>query len=81
MYDDSAITKRIQCLCSEKSISTDELAARIGFSSAKIERLLQNSQNVTINDVKKICDGLHITLGEFFSVPAFDIERRPPNVT
>ncbi len=72
MYDDSAIAKRIQCLCCEKSISTDELAARIGFSSVKIERLLQNPQNVTINDVKKICDGLCTTLGEFFSTPEFD---------
>ena len=29
-------------------------------------------QNVTINDVKKICDGLCTTLGEFFSTPEFD---------
>ena len=27
---------------------------------------------VSVNLVKKLCDGLDMTLGEFFSVPVFD---------
>ncbi len=29
-------------------------------------------REVTINLIKKLCDGLDMTLGEFFSAPVFD---------
>ena len=29
-------------------------------------------RDVSIITIKKLCDGLDITLGEFFSAPAFD---------
>lgn len=29
-------------------------------------------KEISINVIKKLCDGLEMTLGEFFSVPLFD---------
>lgn len=34
--------------------------------------LYGKSQNPKIMTIKMLCDGLDITLGEFFSTPAFD---------
>lgn len=32
----------------------------------------QEEQHPTVSTIKKLCDGLDITLGEFFSTPEFD---------
>ena len=29
-------------------------------------------KEISISTIKKLCDGLNITLGEFFSAPVFD---------
>ena len=38
--------------------------------SASVEH--PRRKEVSVNLVKKLCDGLDITLGEFFSAPVFD---------
>jgi hypothetical protein len=32
----------------------------------------ENRRDISINTIKKLCDGLNITLGEFFGIPEFD---------
>ena len=64
---------RFQEICTERSIKTNELAHRAGVTPSSVYSMLDpNRKEVTINLIKKLCDGLDMTLGEFFSTQAFD---------
>ena len=68
-----AIANRIIQLCTENDIAVNELASRSGVSPSTVYSILdQRSQNPGAVTIKKLCDGLEITLGEFFSTPEFD---------
>ena len=68
-----AIANRIIQLCSERQIAINELAGRSGVSPSTVYSILDaRSQNPGAVTIKKLCDGLEITLGEFFSTPEFD---------
>ena len=68
-----AIAKRIIQLCNERNIAVNELANISGISPSTVYSILnEKSQNPGAVTIKKLCDGLEITLGEFFSVPEFD---------
>ena len=68
-----AIVKRIQQLCNEKELSYTELARLSGITPSTIYSLLSpERRDISAATVKKICDGLDITLGEFFTTPEFD---------
>ena len=68
-----AIANRIIQLCDDKKISVNELASRSGVSPSTVYSILdQRSQNPGAVTLKKLCDGLDITLGDFFSTPEFD---------
>ena len=67
------VAKRFQQLCKEKSIKINELANRSGVTPSTAYSMLdENRRDVSIVTIKKFCDGLEITLGEFFSTPEFD---------
>ena len=42
------------------------------MSSSVYSMLEPRRKEVSVNLVKKLCDGLDMTLGEFFYVPVFD---------
>lgn len=68
-----AIANRIIQLCEERSIAINELAGISGVSPSTVYSILdERSQNPGAVTIKKLCDGLEITLGEFFSTPEFD---------
>lgn len=68
-----AIAKRIIQLCNERNIAVNELANISGISPSTVYSILnEKSQNPGAVTIKKLCDGLEITLGEFFSAPEFD---------
>lgn len=68
-----AIRNRILQLCGEREISINKLATISALPPSSIKNVLYGkSQNPKIVTIKKICDGLDITLGEFFSTPEFD---------
>lgn len=68
-----AVVNRILQLCSERNIAVNALANVSGVSPSTIYSMLnEKSQNPGIVSIKKLCDGLGITLGEFFSTPEFD---------
>ena len=52
------VALRIRQLCAERKITPNGLA---------------NLSAVPQATIKKLCDGLEITLGEFFSTPEFDM--------
>ncbi len=60
-------------LCKMRSIKANELATLSGVTPSTVYSMLDSRRrDVSIVTIKKLCDGLDITLGEFFSTPAFD---------
>lgn len=68
-----AVSVRILRLCGERNISINRLATLSALPPSSIKNILYGkSQNPKLATIKMICDGLEITLGEFFSTPEFD---------
>lgn len=68
-----AVAQRFRELCAQKKIRTNELATRSGVTPSTVYSMLDaNRREISITTIKKLCDGLDITLGEFFSTPEFD---------
>lgn len=68
-----AVSVRILRLCEERNISINRLATLSALPPSSIKNILYGkSQNPKLATIKMICDGLEITLGEFFSTPEFD---------
>ena len=73
MSTKEAISHRILQLCDERHIAVNELASISGIPPSTVYSILNTkSQNPGAVTIKKLCDGLGITLGEFFSTPEFD---------
>ena len=69
----SAVRNRILELCGQRGISINKLATLSALPPSSIKNILHGkSQNPKIVTIKMICDGLEITLAEFFSTPEFD---------
>lgn len=67
------VANRIRALCKEKGIKSNELANISGITPSTVYSLLDGRRrDVSIITIKKLCDGLDMTLGEFFSTPEFD---------
>ena len=73
MRTKEAIANRILQLCNEHNIAINELANISGVSPSTVYSILnEKSQNPGAITIKKLCDGLEITLGEFFTAAVFD---------
>ena len=73
MTTKEAVAQRIINLCNERNIAINALANISGVSPSTIYSMLnQKSQNPGVVSIKKICDGLEITVREFFDDPLFD---------
>ncbi len=69
----TAVRDRILELCGERNITINKLADLAGLPPSSVKNILYGkSRNPKILTIKILCDGLNITLGEFFSTPAFD---------
>ncbi len=67
------IAYRITELCKVSKITPYALAMECGIDKSTLYSILgEKSQHPEVATIKKICDGLKITLGEFFSTPEFD---------
>lgn len=68
-----AVANRFKALCAERGIKVNELATLSGVTPSTAYSMLDESRrDVSIVTIKKFCDGLGITLGEFFSTAEFD---------
>ena len=68
-----AVAQRIKGLCDERGITPNTLANISGVTPSTVYSLLDPSRReISVSTVKKLCDGLEMTLGEFFSAPEFD---------
>ncbi|MBS4785059.1 MAG: helix-turn-helix transcriptional regulator [Clostridiales bacterium] len=67
------VADRFLALCRDRGIRPNELANLSGVTPSTVYSLLdRRRRDVSVVTVKKLCDGLEITLGEFFSTPEFD---------
>ena len=68
-----AVVRRILELCEEKNIRINTLANISGVTPSTAYSMVDpNRHDVSIRTIKKFCDGLEITLSEFFSTDYFD---------
>ena len=68
-----AVVWRVRQICDQKGIKANELANLSGVTPSTVYSMLDSSRrDVSITTIKKLCDGLDMTLGEFFSTPEFD---------
>lgn len=68
-----AVEKRIVELCNEKGIAINALANISGVSPSTVYSILnEKSQNPGVVSIKKICDGLDISIREFFDCDLFE---------
>lgn len=68
-----AVVKRFCELCDERNIKINELANISGVTPSTAYSMMdKNRRDISIITIKKFCDGLDITLGEFFSTADFD---------
>ena len=69
----NAVVQRFKNICQDRGIATNELANISGVTPSTVYSLFsEERQNVSITTIKILCDGLEISLGEFFSSPEFD---------
>lgn len=69
----TAVKWRILELCQKRGISVNKLCTLSGITQSTINNIINGQNNsTTVATIKKLCDGLEITLGEFFSTPEFD---------
>lgn len=67
------VADRFKKLCEQRNIKLNELANISGVTPSTAYSMMDASRrDVSITTIKKFCDGLEITLGEFFSTPEFD---------
>ena len=68
-----AVAARFRELCMERDIRTNDLANRSGVTPSSVYSMLDpKRKEVSITLIKKLCDGLDISLREFFSSSLFD---------
>ena len=69
----SAVRDRILRLCAERNITINKLATLSALPPSSVKNILYGkSKDPKLLTLKRICDGLDITLGEFFSTDEFD---------
>ncbi len=67
-----AIRIRIVDLCSENGITVNKLATMSGITQSTLNNIVSGRNNsATVSTIKKLCDGLDITIQEFFDCKLF----------
>ncbi|MEY8331480.1 helix-turn-helix transcriptional regulator [Lachnospiraceae bacterium 48-33] len=61
------VLQKIKELMEERGWSLYKLAKESGIPYSSLNSLFQKNNQPTITTLERICAGLHITLGEFFS--------------
>ena len=68
-----AVAQRFMELCKQKGITINELANISGVTASSVYSMLDfQRREVSITLIKKLCDGLEISLKDFFTGVIFD---------
>ena len=64
---------RILELCVQRNISVNKLSGMSGITQSTLNNIVSGrNRSATVSTVKKICDGLEISIREFFEGELFD---------
>lgn len=67
-----AIVLRIKTICRSGNIKYNELATRSGVTPSTVYSMLDSSRkDLSVITLKKLCDGLDITITDFFDDDIF----------
>ncbi len=67
-----AVRQRIIQLCQERDISINKLSSISGVTQSTVNNIVSGRNNsATVSTIKKLCDGLGITIDEFFHSELF----------
>ena len=67
-----AVRQRIIQLCQERNISINKLSGISGVTQSTVNNIVSGrNSSATVSTIKKLCDGLGITIGEFFHSELF----------
>ena len=67
-----AVRQRIVELCQERNISFNKLSSMSGVTQSTVNNIVSGRTNsATISTIKKLCDGLGITIDDFFHSELF----------
>ena len=77
MYIGEAVRRRIIGLCDERGVSINYLCNQSGVTQSTVNNIISGRNNsATISTIKKLCDGLGISIVDFFSSNCFnDLEQ------
>ena len=68
-----AVVARFLEMLSQRNRRPNEWATRSGVTPSTVYSMLDaRRKELSINLIKKLCDGLDMSLGTFFSAPVFD---------
>ena len=68
-----AVRKRILDLCRVNGITINRLSIQSGVTQSTVNNIVSGRNNsATVSTVKKLCDGLGITIQDFFDSDVFD---------
>ena len=66
------VKERILELCREHDISVNKLSSMSGVTQSTVNNIVSGRNNsATVSTIKKLCDGLGITIEEFFNSELF----------
>ena len=68
-----AVRDRIIELCAEHDISINKLCSLSGVTQSTVNNIVSGrNKSATVSTIKKLCDGLGITIQDFFKSELFD---------
>ena len=68
-----AIRERILELCADRGISLNRLATLSGITQSTLNNIISGrNKSTTVSTIKKLCDGLEISIVEFFQSGLFE---------
>ncbi len=72
-----AVVLRFKEICKEHNIKYNELATKSGVTPSTAYSMMdEKRRDISITTIKKFCDGLDMTLGDFFNADVFnDLEQ------
>ena len=67
-----AVKECILELCRERDISINKLCSMSGVTQSTVNNIISGrNRSATVSTIKKLCDGLGITMEDFFHSPLF----------
>lgn len=73
MRVNEAVRLRILELCHQHNITLNKLSTICGITQSTLNNIISGrNSTTTVSTIKKICDGLEITILSFFASPLFD---------